>query len=301
MKVFLTGSSGFVGRGILEKLAAAGHETVCLVRPGSEPKLRPDPAWQDRVRLHPGDLFDLASLERGMAGCDAVIHLVGIIREQPGRGITFSRIHLTGTEHVLAIAKKTGIGRFIQMSALGARPGATSPYHQTKYAAERLVQDSGIPYTIFRPSVIFGPGDEFVNMLAGLVRLPITPVIGSGSYQLQPVSRQTVADVFTEALVNPQAVNQIFEVGGPERLSYEQILDSIGKALGKQQVRKLFIPLRLMKPVITLMEGFSFFPITNTQLTMLLEGNVCEDAEKLYNTFATPKVMFQQGIAQYLR
>ncbi|MCK9906407.1 NAD(P)H-binding protein, partial [Frankia sp. Cpl3] len=124
-------------------------------------------------------------------------------------------IHVTGTKNLLEAAQRAGIRRFVQMSALGARPGATSPYHQTKYEAEQLVVHSGIPYVIFRPSVIFGPGDEFVNMLADLVRMPVTPVLGNGSYLLQPVSRRTVADVLTSSLTNEHAANQIFEVGGP--------------------------------------------------------------------------------------
>jgi uncharacterized protein YbjT (DUF2867 family) len=164
-----------------------------------------------------------------------------------------------------------------------------------------LVKKSGIPYTIFRPSVIFGPGDEFVNMLAHLVRLPVTPVIGSGSYLLQPVSRQTVAEVFSQALTLNEATNQVFEVGGPEPLTYLQILEAIGKAIGKQTLRKVHIPLALMKPVISAMEGFSFFPITTTQLTMLLEGNACENTERLYSVFRTEKIPFQQGIEMYLR
>jgi uncharacterized protein YbjT (DUF2867 family) len=239
-------------------------------------------------------------LEQALRSCDAVIHLVGIIRENPRKRITFPRIHVEGTNILLDAARKAGIQRFIHMSALGARPNAASLYHQTKYEAERMVIQSGIPYTIFRPSVIYGPDDEFVNMLAGLVRLPVTPVIGDGTYRLQPVSRQTVADVFTEALTNDQSIGEIYEVGGPEQLSYNELLDQIGHALGKRAVRKLHVPLGLMKPVINLMEGFSFFPITNTQFTMLLEGNTCTDTEKLYNAFSTEKIPFQQGIAAYL-
>ncbi len=301
MKILVTGASGFVGNGIVAKLAQDGHQVVCLVRPGSEDKLKLHPEVQSAVTIAPGDLFDTGSLEGALDGCEAVVHLVGIIREQPRRGVTFSRIHVTGTENILKAAKKAGVRRFIHMSALGARDGATSAYHQTKHDAEQLVMQSKIPYTIFRPSVIFGPGDEFVNMLADIVRLPITPVIGDGSYLLQPVSRRTVADIFSRALTLEAATNQVFEVGGPQPLTYAEILDAIGRAIGKKRVNKVYIPLPLMKPVINLMEGFSFFPITNTQLTMLLEGNACQDSERLYQVFGTEKIPFQQGIEAYLR
>lgn len=301
VKVFLTGATGFVGKGLLEKMNKEGHYTVCLIRPGSERKKQQDEAASENVTYVTGDLFDQASLVKAMTGCDAVIHLVGIIREQPGKGITFSRIHVEGTRNVVEAAKQTEISRFVHMSALGARENATSGYHRTKYEAEQLVQASGIPYVIFRPSVIFGPGDEFVNMLADLVKLPVTPVLGNGSYPLQPVARDTVADVFAQALSNTSATNQIYETGGPIAITYGQILDGIGSALGKRHVRKIHIPLSLMKPVINLMEGFTFFPITNTQLTMLLEGNACQDGQRLYDTFNTPKIDFLQGISTYLR
>ncbi|RNB52545.1 complex I NDUFA9 subunit family protein [Brevibacillus gelatini] len=301
MKVFLTGATGFVGKGVLQRLLADGHDAVCLARPGSKDKLRAERTGPGRVYLAEGDILDVESLKSAMAGCEAVIHLVGIIREQPGKGITFSKIHVEGTKNVLEAAKQAGVRRFIHMSALGSRPNATSAYHRTKYEAEQLVRASGIPYVIFQPSVIFGPGDEFVNMLADLVRMPATPVIGDGSYPLQPVARKTVADVFVQALSLPDATNQTFETGGPDRLTYAEILDAIGEAIGKKRVRKIHIPLALIKPVVNMLEGFSFFPITNTQLTMLLEGNACRDGQRLYDTFPTDKIPFRSGISTYLR
>lgn len=301
MKVFLTGATGFVGRGILERLMAEGHETVCLTRAASRDRLPNSKDTHAKITQATGDLFDKQSLIDAMQGCDAVIHLVGIIREQPGKGVNFSRIHVEGTKNVLEAAKQAGIKRFVHMSALGARHNATSAYHRTKYEAEQLVIASGIPYVIFRPSVIFGPGDEFVNMLADLVRLPVTPVIGDGSYPLQPVARKTVADVFVQALNLPEATGQIYETGGPTPLSYGEILDKIGEAIGKRKVNKFHIPLALMKPVVNTMERFPFFPITNTQLTMLLEGNACQDGQLLYETFQTEKIDFLPGISSYLR
>lgn len=301
MRILLTGSTGFVGRGILPTLVKQGYKVTCLVRPDSIGKLQRAPEWQEHVELLPGDLFDLPSLEKAVAGTDAIIHLVGIIREKPAQGITFPRVHVTGTNNLLQAARGAGIQHFIHMSALGARENAASMYHQTKFQAEQAVMNSGIPYTIFRPSVIFGPGDEFVTMLADLVRLPVTPVIGSGTYQLQPVSRQTVADVFTQALTIADARNRIFEVGGPEALTYLQILDAVGSAVNKQKVRKIHIPVPLMKPMVAALEGFSFFPITSTQLIMLEEGNTCKDTDTLYRVFQTDKIPFASGIKTYIK
>lgn len=300
MKVFLTGATGFVGKGVLSSLIRDGHEVVCLVRPGSRQKINMPENGQQQLQLHEGDLFHPASLQEAMRDCDAVIHLVGIIREFPRKEITFARLHVEGTRNVLQAAKRAGIRRFVHMSALGSRANAASAYHRTKYEAEQLVQVSGIPYTIFRPSVIFGPGDGFVNMLADLVRLPLTPVIGDGSYPLQPISRHTVADAFSQALTKPEAENRVFEMGGPQQLRYDEILDLIGEAMGKR-VRKVHIPLFLMKPTVRLLEGFSFFPLTGTQLTMLLEGNVCQEPDSLYHTFSLTPIPFKKGIREYIR
>ncbi|RFB31975.1 NAD-dependent epimerase/dehydratase family protein [Brevibacillus sp. VP] len=300
MKVFITGGSGFVGHGIIAALLEASHEVHCLHRPGSESKLKQLFFHTDHFHIHPGDIFSIDSLRVAMRDCDAVIHLVGIIREQSGKKITFSRIHVEGTRNVLQVATELSISRFLFMSALGTRPQATSDYHQTKYEAEQLVKVSGIPYVIFRPSVIFGPGDEFVTMLADVVRLPFTPVIGSGTYLLQPVSRKTVAEAFTQALTNEQATNQIYEVGGPQQLSYMQILQIIGHAIGRAHIKTLHVPLWFMKPLVRIMQGFSFFPITTTQLTMLQEGNYCENGDRLYKDFQINKIEFFSGISEYL-
>jgi len=302
MRVLLTGGTGFVGRAVLTALLEHGDQVVQLVRPGRS--AGNTETWLNQaghIQLAIGDVLDPSSLEAAAKDCEAVIHLVGIIREQAQKGMTFERLHVEATRNVIAAAQKQGVRHMIHMSALGARPGATSAYHRSKYEAEQLVIQSGLTYTIFRPSVIFGPDDEFVNMLADLVRLPLTPVIGSGEYLLQPVARQTVAEIFVQSLRNTEAHNRIFEAGGPEQLTYNQILDAIGQALGKPHVRKWHMPLGVMKPMIKMMEGLPFFPITTTQLTMLLEGNVCEDSEALYRVFNTPAIPFQEGIATYLR
>ncbi|QOS97607.1 complex I NDUFA9 subunit family protein [Brevibacterium sp. JNUCC-42] len=300
MKVFITGGTGFVGHGIIATLLEASYEVHCLIRQGSESKVKKAFALTDHLHIHTGDIFNTDSLRAAMRDCEAVIHLVGIIREQPGKNITFSRIHVEGTRNVLQVAKELSIKRFLFMSALGTRPQATSGYHRTKYEAEQMVEASEIPYVIFRPSVIFGSSDEFVTMLADLVRLPLTPVIGSGTYLLQPVSRKTVGEAFVQALTNEQATNQIYEVGGPQQLTYIQILQTIGTAIGKSRVQTIHVPLWFMKPLVSIMQGFSFFPITQTQLTMLKEGNYCDNGEKLYEDFQINKIDFFSGISEYL-
>jgi NADH dehydrogenase len=300
MKVFLTGATGFVGKVMLHRLRQDGHVVRCLVRSGSEKKL----PVEKNVEVRLGDATDPATLEGAMEGCDAVIHLVGIIREFPARGITFEKLHVEATRNMVNAAKGQGIKRYIQMSANGVRPDARADYHKTKWRAEEAVRQSGLNWTIFRPSLIFGPEDEFINELASIIRkTPIVPVFGDGNYRLAPVAVEDVAECFCQALRKEETLGQTYAICGPQDYSYDELLDEIGQALDKKSVRKLHQPLCLIKPVVALMENFSAFPITTTQLTMLLEGNVCdaEEMKKVHEVFEyTPKEL-PGGIRAYLR
>lgn len=293
MKIFVTGGTGFVGSEVLRLLAGTGHEVVALVRPGSESKL----IESDRVHLHPGDVLEPDSLPGGLKDCDAVIHLVGIIREFPHKGITFERLHVQATRNLVAAVTALGIKRYLQMSANGARKDGESGYHRTKWQAEELVRGSGLDWTIFRPSLIFGPGGEFVTMLGDLVRqLPIVPVIGDGRYRLQPVAVGQVAETYVKALALTEAIGQSYCLAGGQSYSYDEVLDLTAKALGKAPVHKAHQPLVLVKPMVKLLEHFEKFPLTSDQLTMLLEGNEC-DQRPWAQTFGIEPTAFAQGIA----
>ncbi len=297
MRVFLTGGTGFVGHEVLRQLLAAGHQVRALVRPGSENKL----AIAGSVEIHRGDACDPESLQEALQGCDAVIHLVGIIREFPAKGITFPRLHGEATANLLAAAKEQGVRRFLQMSANGTRDGASTPYHQTKWQAEQAVQGSGLDWTIFRPSLIYGRGGEFVAMLGNLIRrFPLVPVIGDGQYRMSPVAVADVATGFVRALDTPASIGQIYHCCGPQSCSYDELLDAFGRALGKDQVRKIHQPVALVRPAIALMESVPSFPITSVQLTMLLEGNVC-DPEPWSAAFGITLTPLDEGLRQAVK
>ena len=163
--VFVTGATGFVGRAVVHALRADGLKVRCLVRRGSERDLK----GLEAIERVEGDILARQTLDEGIGGCDAVVHLVGIIREHRGRGITFEQIHVDGTLNVLAAAAAANVRRYLHMSALGTSATARSRYHQTKWLAEEAVRASALPWTIFRPSVIYGKGDGFVSMLAQMV------------------------------------------------------------------------------------------------------------------------------------
>jgi len=303
MRIFVTGASGYIGSAIVERLLEDGHEVLCLVRDAA--RLRVAAAASSRVRAVIGDLLDPASYRSALREADAVIHLVGIIRERPSAGISFERLHELGTRLLVDACVEAGFAadgrrRFIHMSALGSRPAASTAYFRTKWAAEETVRGSGMPHVIFRPSVVFGPGDEFVNMLAGLVRAPLTPVLGDGRYRMQPVALRTVADVFAKAAAGAGPANAAYDVGGPEQLAYNELLRVIGVALGRR-VRLVHAPLPLMKPIVRAMERFPWFPVTTNQLTMLLEENICREGTPFYGVYDPPVVRFADGIREYLR
>jgi uncharacterized protein YbjT (DUF2867 family) len=292
----MTGATGYVGRAVIPALRAAGYTVRCLVRRGSERDLR----GLEAIERVEGDVLARETLERGMAGCDTVVHLVGIIREQPATLSTFERVHTQGTLNVLDAAAETGVRRYLHMSALGSRANARSRYHQSKWAAEEAVRSSPIPWTIFRPSIIYGRGDQFVNLLAGFVdRYPFVPVIGSGRQRLQPIPVEQVAEGFARAVTLASTAKQTYEVVGPDAVTMLQLLDLIGVARGRARVRKLHVPLGVMRPLARLLHRLPGFPITPDQLLMLEQDNV-GDPQPFATTFGLAPVPLATGLRAML-
>lgn len=297
MKVFLTGATGFVGRHIAARLVQDGHELRCLVRSAEA-----EETWFLKgvgAEVVEGDILVSHSLAKGAAGCDAVIHLVGIIFEGPGA--TFEQVHVEGTRNMLVAADAAGIKRFVHMSALGTRSGAGAAYHRTKWDAEEDVRASGLDYTIFRPSIIYGPGGEFINMLARQIRLlPVLPVIGNGRYRMQPISVEDVAACFSSCLTTAAAINKVYEIAGPEALSYDEMVDTICRVMGKRRV-KAHIPVAMVRPVAWLSEKAMPKPLlTRDQLAMLLADNVC-DITAMRAELVVEPVSFADGLRDVLQ
>ncbi len=295
MRVFVTGGTGFVGRHVVAALLEAGHRVDVLVRPGS-PRAGGLPEGAEVVE---GDLLD-GGLAELLPPVDAIVHLVGIIRESPRRGVTYERFHVEATRNVVEAARARGVRRLVHMSAQGAAADGPTGYFRSKARAEEIVAGSGLDFTIFRPAVIFGAGDSFVGMLGGQVRgLPVVPVIGDGGYRLQPVSVADVARGFVEALDRPETVGETYCVSGPETFSYDELLDAVARGLGKERARKAHLPLGLMRPVIRALEKLPFFPITTDQLTMLLASNRCEP-EPFFEAFGFEPTRFSEGLRERL-
>src|SRR5262245_45879295 len=296
MNVLVTGGTGFVGGEIVTQLHKAGYTVHLLSRKADAPRPM-------GVEIHCGDILRSESVANACAGMDAVIHLAGIISEAGDQ--TYENVHLLGTHNVIQGAKRAGVRRFIHMSALGTRPNAAARYHQTKWAAEELVCGSGLDWTIFRPSIIYGPNDGFVNRFATLIRLlPIVPIVGSGETKLQPVPVEAVAHAFVLALTEPAATGATFDLCSRETWTLNEIVDQIMWVMNLRR-RTLHLPLVIARAQAAAFE-FLFAtlfrrppPLNRDQVLMLQEDNVGNGraAEAL---FGLQPGSFRQGIESYL-
>ncbi|MCY0888210.1 MAG: complex I NDUFA9 subunit family protein [Alicyclobacillaceae bacterium] len=294
MKVLVAGGTGYIGVPVVREILARGHQVRVL----SRQKL-PSELSALGVEWMPGDIVRTSQtdLAKTFETCDAAINLVGIIREHIPSGRTMSAVHHIGSENFVRAAKAHGsLQRYLHMSALGARPHAVSKYHRSKWEGERAVVESGLPFTIFRPSVVFGiggPGPNFLRQLADLVEsVPVVPIIGRGESKLQPVSVQTVAEAFATCLDTADAVGQTYDVAGPEVVSYRDILTRVAKSLSKP-LRTLYIPMAAMKTIAARLDRYPWFPITMDQLVMLEEGNTSANWRSLYSDLGLTEIPFR--------
>ncbi len=292
--ILVTGATGFVGSHLVKRMRRDGLKVRAVVRTPAKARALRDLG----VEVVPGDINDLTSLASAAQGCDRVIHLVGIIQE--GRGFTFRSVHVEGTRNMLDAAKQAGVKYVLYQSALGTREGAKSEYHRTKWEAEKLVKAGGIPFTILRPSLIYGPGDLFTVRLAEMIKLsPVLPVIGSGRSKVQPIYIDDVASCIVKILADGQHAGKTYEIGGPEELTYEEVTKAIAAALGvKRPV--VHMPLFFMRTMAKVAEAvLPKPPVTTDQLVMLQEDNVC-DMKDIREVFGIEPVGFREGLARFL-
>ncbi len=281
-RVALFGGTGFVGSYLIDALVAAGIKPVVLARKGSESRVR----HLDECEVVSGDLGDTGAIARVLQGADAAIYNVGILREFPGRGISFDELHFQAARRVMRAAEENGVKRFLLMSANGVKADGTA-YQASKYAAEQFLAKTALQWTIFQPSVIFGDPrgrSEFATQLAhDVISSPLpAPLfyggllpVDAGGFKMSPVHVRDVADAFVKSLDSPETVGQVLPLGGPRSLSWRQILTVIATAVGRQ---KLMFPVPALgvSAVAAVLDRFQAFPVTRDQLRMLLEGNTCD-------------------------
>jgi uncharacterized protein YbjT (DUF2867 family) len=304
MKVLLPGIAGFVGKAVLRHLLANGHEVIGLIRSNKDRDQIGDRA---STQLIIGDVTDPSAWAQAIPHVDAVIYLPGLLREFPSKGVTFQSVHADGVKSLLEVAKSKGATRWIQMSALGVGKGYHTGYYDTKLVGEEHVKGCELDWTIFRPSVVFSedydPRANFVSELGNVIaKAPVIPVFGDGDYRLQPVALDVLAKAMVDSLTMTETYGKIYEVGGPEKLSYRDILKTIAAAQGMSRKPILRVPFGPVKFAASLFDKFAFFPVTRDQLTMLEQENVVDsdaDIAMFSNTFRPRTVRFTDGVQSY--
>ncbi len=277
--VLVTGASGFVGSYVVPELAAAGHRVIALVRSpsaGETVRRRLPAALAEAVELRTGDVLDPATLGPALVDVDAVVHLVAIARDWNG-GRDLLRVNLDGTRNVIAAMQQAGVRRLVHLGALGVEDREELHYAKSKARAEAAVRDSGLDWTILRPSLLFGPRDGFFNIVADLVRvpLPLVPVPGNGRSRFQPIHAADVALCVRLSIERPATVGHSFDLGGPRYWTYREITEEVARALGK---RRRIVPMPI--PLIRLAAGTAealrlrFFPVATDQLRQLALDNI---------------------------
>jgi len=256
MTVAVTGASGFVGSHVVRELVSRGHRVRALVREFAKGRGLVAGDLAGKVDLVEGDIFDAAALARLVTGRAAVVHTVGIIREERG-GRTFQRMHVQATQAILDAAIAASAGRFIQISALGVSPTGCCEYLTSKAEAERLVHQSGMNWTVLRPGMILGKGSKFIEMVKGWAKseqapfffipyftgqredhsVPMGPVHPT-TPMVQPIAVEDVAAAVAECLRTPDSIGETYNLVGPDVVSWPDML----RALRDQYVPHCSIP-----------------------------------------------------------
>jgi len=265
--ILVAGGTGFIGSRLVTRLAQEGRPVRVAAR-----GVRTSPST-DKVEMVTADAVTGDGLERALKGVEQVAHLVAIIAERGPQ--TFDTVIRGGTERLVEAARAAGVRKFVYVSAIGADPDPRFPYWAAKWGAEQAVIGSSLAYTILRPSLVFGPGDEFFNRLAGLVRWnPVLPIAGDGKTRFQPIWVEDLVTCIVACLEEGTHDGQIIEVGGGEQLTYEEMLDAVRQELGRRRL-KVHVPLPLVRLATGAMESLlSQPPITRHQLAMLAKDNI---------------------------
>ncbi len=275
--ILVTGAGGFVGRHVVRELTAAGERVRALVHSTKGAAALADVECE----LVHGDITDPESVAAAAAGCDAVVHLVAIIH---GRASAFDRVIAGGTRNVVEAARKAGVRRLVQMSALGVGEATkdTVPYYRAKWVAEGAIRESSLPHAILRPSFVFGPDGGALPRFLRIARLaPVTPIVGPGKQRLQPIWVEDLARAVRLALARdggslaapPPAEPQMpFELGGPDVVDWNELWALLKQALAVRRP-SAHLPPWLLRPPAFLLERLPDPPLTRDQLTMLALGD----------------------------
>ncbi|MFB6129125.1 MAG: complex I NDUFA9 subunit family protein [Halorhabdus sp.] len=285
MNVLVTGGDGFVGRHLCAELAERGHDVTALSRD-------PDPTvLPDGVDTVAGDVTDRASIEPAVEGVDVLVNLVALspLFIPKGGNEMHERIHLGGTETLVAAAEDEGVERFVQMSALGADPDGPTHYIRAKGRAEEVVRESELEWVIVRPSVIFGDGGEFVGFTKKLTPPLVAPLPGGGKTRFQPIWVEDLAPMLADCVADDDRAGEVYELGGPQQLTLKQIAKLV-----RERVAVVPVPMALAGVGLSVAGAVPGFPMGKDQYRSLRFDNTTDDND--VRAFGTePDVLYTLG------
>lgn len=272
MNVLVTGGTGFVGQYLCEELVERGHDVTALARTPDEESI------PEGVKMALGDVTAYDSMVGAFEGKDAVVNLVSPspLFIPKGGNKMYERIHLGGTENCIEAAQEHGVDRFIQVSGLGADPTGETHYIRAKGRAENAVRESGLDWTIVRPSVIFGDGAEFLEFTRKLTPPVIAPLPGGGKTRFQPLYIEEVVSMMAEMVESDSHSGEIYELGGPEKLTLAEVAKLVHKARG-QSVNIVPVPMALAGLGLTVGGAIPKFPMGRDQYRSLQFDNTVEE------------------------
>lgn len=281
-QVLVAGGTGFIGRCIVRSLLNKGHAVAVMSR-------NPERALQvvpQGVSVRRGDVRRPDTLKQAMEGIEVVINAVQFPNhpvENPRKGYTYMAVDGEGTVRLVEAAQAAGVRRFIYLSGAGTREGQTAPWFQAKLLAEGAIRKSGLTYTIFRPSWVYGPEDRSLNRFAAFARyLPFVPVIGSGEIRVQPILVTDLAEVVAMSVDAPQTFQKTYDVGGPQALTMNEILRTMLQVMGKRRPL-LHGPVALVKAAAALLALLPNPPFTPAAVDFILMDEPVDIAPLLHD------------------
>jgi len=293
--IFIAGASGFAGSHLTDSLAAKGLRFKCIARSQSSS----DSLSKKCAEVISGDITDASSLSGALSSEDMVIHLVGIMEENGAS--TFRNVHVDGTRNLVDEAVRAGVKHFFYQSALGADRNSWSDYLRTKEEAEDIVRQSGLPYTIFRPSLIIGPWDGFTKKLVDIIKLsPVIPIPGNGMARFQPVYVKDWVRCLEKVIEKPEDFSGSFDIAGPEHLTYKEIVSELAKALGSLKPF-VSLPLGFMKFSVGFFETITIkMPVSRDQLRLLEQDNI-SSLDAIERHFGFSPMRFSSSLSEFVR
>lgn len=286
--ILITGGTGFIGRALVRQLFASGYPVRTLLRPSPHTPRLPKGV---PVEVAVVGLGDVRGLRAALHEVDTVIHLAGA--EHEGRNANLLATDIQGTRNLAQAAKAAGVTRFIYLSHIGADRASAYPVHKAKGIAEEYIRKSGVPHTIVRSSIVYGPEDHFTTNLASLVRrAPIFfPIPGDGQTRIQPLWVEDLVTCLLWAMENPETIDQTYEVGGSEYFTLRQTLETIMGVIRKRRVL-VPVPQPFLRALVVTLETFlPHFPASSFWIDYYAIHRTCP-VENLPRTFGLMPARF---------